>query len=173
MDQSELPLINIFEVETDEGPKHLVGFMDTVLAGAVGLASHAMIGEFRPDSRGEFDPETFTINPEFIHAVIRYMNGGPASDPIIIEGARQIPGQRLYIVDPRNSTPPDDDPPAEDVIGWFLVDDSGQLTPDSFHYNPDHLWFSVNSGISGLLADRNFYEYLHPEARSSRMAGGD
>jgi hypothetical protein len=171
-DESELSLLNIYEVETDEGTKHLVGFQDPVLAGSVGLASHAMIGEFRPDPDGEFDPDSFTVNPEFVEAVTQYMNAVPVEAPALVEGARQIPGERLYVVDPRNDTPMDEDPPAEDVLGWYEVDDAGQVVPDSFEYNGEHLWFSTRSGVSGLLEDRNFYRFLHPEAHGEDEEGG-
>lgn len=170
MSESDLPLLNIFEVETEEGTRHLVGFQDPVLAGAVGLASHAMVGEFTPKPDGEFDAETFEPNPEFIEAVVAFMNGIPEQSPELNEGARQIPGQRLHIVDPRNDTPTEDDPPLEDVLGSFHVDDTGAIVEDSFEYNDDHVWFSRASGVSGLLSDRGFYDWLHPE---SRQAGGD
>lgn len=166
MSESDLPLLNIFEVETEEGLRHFVGFQDQVLAGAIGLASHAMVGEFNPKPDGEFDAETFTPNPEFIGAVVAYMNGVPEQSPELAEGARQIPGQRLHIVDPRNQTPTEEDPPLEDVLGSYQVDDSGAIETDSFEYNQDHIWFSPAFGISGLLADLNFYHWLHPEART-------
>jgi hypothetical protein len=163
-DESELSFLNIYEVETEEGTRHLVGFQDPVLAGSVGLASHAMIGEFRPGPDGEFDPETFAVNPEFVEAVAAYMNAVPPHAPTLVEGAQQIPGQRLYVVDPRNHTPHDEDPPTEDVLGWYQVDEAGVLVPDSFQYNGDHVWFSPHSGVSGLLEDENFYRWMHPEA---------
>lgn len=169
MSESDLPLLNIYEVEDEEdgGTRHLVGFQDPVLAGAVGLASHAMIGEFEPDPDGEFDPETFTLNPEFVEAVVRYMNEQPDITPALSEGASQIPGERLYVVDPRNESPLDEDPPAADVLGYFEVDDAGLIVPDSFSYHDGHVWFSREYGVSGMLADRRFYEWLHPEAHGS------
>ncbi len=167
MSESDLPLLNIFEVETENGTRHLVGFQDPVLAGSVGLASHAMVGEFEPGPDGEFDPDSFEPNPEFVEAVVAYMNIIPGLSPNLAEGARQIPGQRLYIVDPRNETPGDSDPPAEDVLGCFHVDDSGEIVADSFEYNDEHVWFSRDFGVSGLLSDRVFYEWIHPEARQS------
>ncbi len=169
MSDSDLPLLNIYEIEDQDkgGTRHLVGFQDPVLAGSVGLASHAMIGEFEPDPDGEFDPETFVLNPEFLEAVVRYMNEQPAITPALAEGARQIPGERLYVVDPRNDTPPEDDPPPADVLGYFEVDDAGNIVPDSFSYFDGHVWFSREFGVSGMLSDRQFYEWLHPEARGT------
>lgn len=165
MPESDLPLLNIFEVETDGGTRHLVGYQDPVLAGAVGLASHAMVGEFTPDADGEFDPDSFDPNPEFVEAVVGYMNAVLVHTPSLIEGARQVPGRPLYVVDPRNETPADEDPPTEDVLGSFDVDDAGSIVPDSFEYNAEHVWFSRDSGVSGLLSDRTFYDWLHPESR--------
>lgn len=167
MSESDLPLLNIYEIEAEEGTRHLVGFQDPVLAGAVGLASHAMIGEFEPDPGGEFDPETFVLNPEFLEAVVRYMNEQPAITPALAEGARQIPGERLYVVDPRNESSLDEDPPADDVLGYFEVDDAGSIVPGSFSYHDGHVWFSREYGVSGMLSDRRFYEWLHPEARGA------
>src|SRR5262245_59788772 len=118
-DESDFSLLNIYEVESDEGTRHLVGFQDPGLAGSVGIASHAMLGEFTPDPHGEFDPETFVLNPEFIESVTQYMNAEPARTPGVAEHARQIPGDWLYVVDPRNTSESDDEPPAEDVLGRF------------------------------------------------------
>ncbi len=164
MSESDLPLLNIYEVETVDGIRHLIGFLDPVLAGSIGIDSRAMIGEFTPGPDGDFDAETFEINPEFIDAFTEFMNEQTAHSPELVEGARSIPGQRLYLVDPRNQTESDEDPPSEDVLGCFSVDDSGQIVPDSFEYNEEHLWFSPESGVSGILYDRNFYDWLHPES---------
>lgn len=166
-EQDALPLLNVYEIDDDEQgrTRHLVGFMDPVLAGAIGLASHAMVGEFTPKPSGDFDPETFSVNPEFVEAVIRFMNLQPARSEPLRQGALEIPGERLYVVDPRAEVPDDEDPEAEDVLGWYQVDDSGILVPESFQYNAQHAWFSSASGVSGLLQDRNFYAFIHPEAR--------
>lgn len=163
-----LALLNIYEVEGEEPgrTRHLVGFMDPVLAGAIGLSSHAMVGEFEPGADGQFDPDTFQVNPEFVEALIRFLNEQPARSPQLAEGAREIPGKKLYIVDPRATVDDDADPEPEDVLGWFTVSNAGTLEPDSFEYNAEHRWFSKTSGVSGLLMDRSFYAFLHPQARS-------
>jgi hypothetical protein len=165
-DDEDLPLLNVYQVEdeADGRTRHFIGFMDPVLAGAVGLASHALIGEFSPRSDGSFDPDSFVVNDEFIAAVTAFLNGQPEHSADLKDGAVQVPGQRLYVVDPRNDSPSNQDPPMYDVLGWFQVDGSGQIVPASFFYNPEHEWFSPESGISGLLHNRTFYEYLHPEA---------
>ncbi len=165
-DRSDEPLslLNIYEVETEGGTEHWVGFQDPVLAGVIGVQSHAMVGDFTPGPDGDFDPETFDVNPEFLEVVTAYMNLQPAQLPEMAENAKQIPGQPLYVVDPRNDTPLDEDPPAEDVLGHFQVDEHGTIVPNSFEYNTDHTWFSTEAGVSGMLADRRFYAWLHPQA---------
>ena len=74
MADSDLPLLNIYEIEMDGVPRHLVGFLDPVLAGARGIDTRAMVGEFEPLENGEFDLETFEVNPEFVETFTRYMN---------------------------------------------------------------------------------------------------
>lgn len=165
-DPEDLPLLNVYQVEDerDGRTRHFIGFMDPVLAGSVGLSSHALIGEFTPGPDGEFTPESFRVNDEFIAAVTAFLNAQPPHSSDLSKGARQIPNQRLFVVDPRNDSPPDHDPSIHDVLGWFQVDPTGVIVPSSFAYNPDHQWFSPDSGISGLLYNRTFYEFLHPEA---------
>ena len=164
MPEPDLPLLNIFEVQDGGKTRHLVGFLDTILAGAIGIPSHAMVGDFDPDGQGEFDPQTFRLNPEFVTAVTAYMNGGPSLDPGIAEQAAAIPGQWLYVVDPRNTTDPEEDPPPADVLGCYAVDEAGQVVPKSFQYNKNHRWFDPEAGVSGMLVDRRFYEFVHPRA---------
>ncbi|MBX6316433.1 MAG: hypothetical protein IRY99_26500 [Isosphaeraceae bacterium] len=161
MSEHELSLLNVYEVEDQGRTRYLVGFLDPVLAGSRGIALRAMIGEFTPRADGEFDLGTFEVNPEFIAAFEQYMNGEPSRSPAMVEQARAVPGQWLYLVDPRNTTPPDQDPPAADILGRFAVDDEGQVVPNSFQYNNGHLWFSPESGVSGLLLDKRFYNWLH------------
>jgi hypothetical protein len=163
MSDSDLSLLNIFEILTDEGAtRHLVGFLDPVLAGSRGLDSRSMVGEFDPGPDGVFDHTTFRPNPEFIAAVEQFMNGAPSRTPEVADQARAIPNQSLYIVDPRNRTEPDADPPASDILGAYSVDGDGRIVPGSFQYNRAHLWFCPASGVSGMLEDRGFYDWLHP-----------
>lgn len=162
MADTNLPLLNIYEIEEDGKTRHLVGFLDPVLAGAIGIDSRAMVGEFEPTDGGEFDPDSFEPNPEFIDAFTDYMNDAPSRSPGVVENARSVPGQALFLVDPRDETGPEDEPPVADVMGQYLVDDAGQILPGSFRYNPDHLWFNPETGVSGVFADRAFYDWLHP-----------
>jgi hypothetical protein len=168
MDDSadDLSLLNVYEVEDDTQGRvrHLIGFMDGVLAGSIGLVSHAMVGEFEPKEDGSFDPDTFTLNPEFLDAATQFLNAQGKVSQELSEGAAQAPGERLYLVDPRNFSEGDEEPPAEDVLGWYEVDERGAVVADSFSYNPDHRWFTHERGPSGLLMNRAFYEFLHPGA---------
>ena len=159
----DLPLLNIFDVESPEGTRHFVGLQDAVMAGAVGLSSRAMVGEFTPDPSGDFDLSTFVPNLEFSEAVAEYLDTCAREAPALVAAAEAAPGRPLYLVDPRSPTPDDQDPPAEDVLGHFEVDESGRIVAESFTYNRAHAWFSPRSGVSGLLSDRQFYNWLHPE----------
>lgn len=161
-EEDDLPLLNIYEIEVDGDTKHLVGFLDPVLAGSRGIDSRAMVGEFTPTPDGEFDVETFQVNPDFLEAVAEFMNEQTSGSPDLAQGARSIPGQRLYIVDPRNATDPSEEPPLADVLGYFEVGDDGVIVPDSFHYHHEHTWFDPQLGVSGLLSDRHFYDWLNP-----------
>src|SRR4051812_38385697 len=139
-DEQELPLLNIFEVETDEGIRHVVGFVDAVRAGAEGVPTRSIVGAFQPTSEGGFDPESFGANPEFIAAFTDFMNDEPSRSEDVVAQAKTIPSQWLYIVDPRDETPDEDDPPATNIVGCYAVDDTGQVVPNSFQYNGQHLW---------------------------------
>ncbi len=160
-DDDALPLLTIFEVETEEGVKNFVGFVEPVRAGAEGIDDRAIVGEFEAPSPGEFDVESFEPHEGFIAAFVEYMNGDPSRSGKVIEHARTIPGKWLYIVDPRNATDPEQDPPPSDVVGAFAVDDSGQIVPNSFQYNAHHAWFCPDAGPSGLFHDRAFYDWIH------------
>ena len=162
----DLGLLNVYEFEEDGQTRHVVAYMEPVLAGSVGLMSHAVVGEFLPGPDGQFDPDTFTPNPEFVEAVAEFLNGQPEHSPELQAGASQSNGQPLFLVDPRCTTEPHEDPEPEDVLGHFMVDELGAILPNSFVYNPQHVWFSTRSGVSGLLSDRAFYDFLHHEARS-------
>jgi hypothetical protein len=163
-DESDLPLLNVFEVETDEGMKHLIGFLDPVLAGAKGIATRSVVGGFVPDADGEFDARTFRANPEFLAAFTDFMNDEPSRSDEVVAQALTIPSQWLYIVDPRDETPDDRDPPASQIVGCYAVDDSGQVVPNSFQYNAEHVWFCPETGVSGLLDDRRFFDWLNKQS---------
>ena len=160
-DELDGQLLNIFEIETENGTKHFVGFIDPATAEAHGIDSRCLIGDFTPLEDGEFDVHTFQVNPDFIEAFTEYMNGDPSQAEDVISHALTIPGEALYIVDPRNKSDPQYDPPSHDVMGAFRVDSTGQVVANSFEYHAEYEWFSTASGVSGLLEDRRFYEWLH------------
>jgi hypothetical protein len=162
MAQSDLPLLNVFEVELEGVHRHLVCFLDVVLAGAVGIEAQSVVGQFEPGETGDFDPETFELNPGFVEIFVQYMNEVTATTAEIVQDASELTSAWLYLLDPRFPGDDGQEPTASDVLGCFAVDDSGQVVPGSFQYNRDHLWFDPVHGVSGVLADRAFYDWLHP-----------
>ncbi len=170
MAQSEpVALLNIFEVQEGDRVRHVIGFQDAMLAGARGLTSHAMVGEYTPGANGEFDPATFRVNQEFIVAFVAYMNKRAQESDEFVESALQRPGEPLYVIDPRFSGQADDEPVSADILGWYAVDAAGAVVPNSFTYNSQHAWFSMGSGASGVFHDRNFYAALHPAYKAGAV----
>lgn len=157
----EVPLF-FYEVNDDGTARHLVGFLHRILAESRGLKSEAMVGEYDPSPTGEFDPETFRRNPEFIAAFVSYMNRKAQGNADLHEAAGQRPGERLYLVDPRNGDA-EGAPPESDVLGSYDVDDQGAIVADSFEYNDQHVWFCPEAGVSGVFHDMGFYAALHPD----------
>jgi hypothetical protein len=157
-----LSLLNVFDVETENGPRRLLCFVDPVLAGSRGIDPRAVVGEFPPGLEHAADATNFTPNPAFIQTFITYMNDVAAATPGLTAQAAKSVGQMLYVVDPRVSSTVESEPPAHDVLGAYEVSDHGTIVPGSFGYNQGHRWFDPGSGISGVFSDRNFYGWLHP-----------
>lgn len=168
-DDFSLELLNIFDFEENGGSRHLVCFLEPVLAGAKGIPIDAIVGEFTPDDQGEFDPDTFLLNEDFIVAFTNYMNTQVIHSPDLRNQAMGNPGGVLYLVDPR-VTEAVNDPDPGDLLGGFAIDDDGQPVPDSFRYNPQHLMFTRTHGPSGILTDRRFYRWLHPVSGEEALA---
>jgi len=162
MAEPALPLLNLFEVETEGRRRHVVCFLDPVRAGALGIDSRAVIGEYSPGPGGEFDLETFHLNPHFVTAFTLYMNGVTAHASEVIDAARSERSGWLYLLDPRYRPGNAEETPGRNLLGCFAVDDSGQIVPGSFQYNSQHVWFDPVDGVSGILRDRRFYDWLHP-----------
>jgi len=163
MTTPELSLVNVFVVESEGAQHHLVCFLDTVLAGVKGIPSNCIIGEYHPTPSGEFDQESFLLNPAFIEALAQYMNEEVATAPQIASEAAEKPSEWLYLLDPRcHQVDPEVAPLPGELLGCFAVDAEGQIVPKSFQYNENHVWFSPTSGTSGVLSDRSFYDWLHP-----------
>jgi hypothetical protein len=154
-------LLNVFEVERDGVVHHLLGLIDPVLAGARGIDIRSILGEFTPGADGGFDPRSFQVNPEFIAAFQRFMNDVSAQAPELVEQARNHPGGWLDVIDSRFPNDPHLDPPPSEVVGHFTVDETGRIIPNSFQYNPQHLWFNPDTGRSQILDNRQFYDWLH------------
>ena len=154
----DIEMLNIYEVEIDGRTRHLICFIDPRQAGVEGIAPRKIIGEFRPDEQGEFDPETFAPNQEFIKAYTGFMNYEAPRIPELMLLAQEKPGETLNLVDPRD---PGEEPTAANLVGRFKIDLDGWIEPDSFRYNPAHRWFDPRFGVSGVLANRDFYDWLN------------
>jgi hypothetical protein len=161
MEGTELSLLNIFEVEYEGELRHFVCFLDSALAGARGIAPESIVGEFTPGPDGAFDLGTFRVNPAFINAFIRYMNVETAYAPDLEREAEELRDDRLMLLDPRHASNLSAEPTVSEVIGCFDVDSHGKIVPESFQYNPEHLWIDPKTGVSAYLHDRAFYDNLH------------
>jgi hypothetical protein len=161
-DASSLPLLNVYEIVQDGVTRHLICFLDPILAGARGIEDHMVLGDFQPGPDGGFTPETFRLNPAFVETFTTYMNEVPIHSPAIVAEAALHRSEWLYVLDPRRTSDDDGEPPASDLIGCYAVDDSSQIVPGSFQYNANHRWFDDESGVSGVLSDRKFYDWMHP-----------
>ena len=163
MAKTELSFLNVFEVETDGVRRHIVCFLDVVLAGTIGIDARSVVGQFNPGAGGGFDHQSFQLNPLFVEMLVRYMNEQAARSPEIVGEASDLISEWLYVLDPRSAGDSGDESSGGDVLGCFAVDDTGQIVPRSFQYNREHLWFDPVRGVSGLFSDRAFYDWLHPQ----------
>ena len=163
MDESSraLALLNVFQVEIEGVLRHFICFLDPILAGAKGIPGPSVIGEYQPKADGSFDLASFELNPEFVENYIRYMNDVAIRAPDLVAEAKQHASGLLYVLDPRYELAAGVEPPATELIGCYAVDESGQIVPASFQYNENHAWFAPESGTSGVLHDRRFYDWLH------------
>ena len=156
-----LPLLNVYEIVHDGRTRHLICFLDPVLAGAKGIEDEEVVGDYKPGPEGAFTPETFQLNPAFVENFTRYMNEVAIHNDNLVAEASLHKSEWLYVLDPRRQDEDNVEPPASDLIGCYAVDDSSQIVPDSFQYNANHRWFDEDSGVSGVLSDRKFYDWLH------------
>ena len=155
------PIVNVYQVEVDGVQRHLICFLDPADANEKGIDGRAMVGEFSPDSTGEFDPTTFALNPQFVNALTDYMNDQAEIAVELNLDAKKNAGGWLYLLDPRFVPADSEEPPETELLGAYLVDDAGAIVNNSFRYNDKHTWFDRTHGVSGVLADRRFYEWLH------------
>jgi hypothetical protein len=157
------PIVNVFEVQLEGAPAHLICFLEHSRAEQHGIDPRSIVGEFEPGPDQEFDPATFQVNPDFIGSLVDFMNLKAANDPQMIADAKANGSRWLFILDPRFDGPADTEPPMGELLGAFAIDEAGVIVPDSFRYNDNHEWFSAGHGVSGVLADRRFYDWLHSD----------
>ena len=163
-DDLSLSLLNMFDVQDESGKiRHLICFLDSVRAGAEGINPKAIVGEIpvegsvKPD---EFDPKDFQLNAGFVENLTNFLNECGAISEELQTQARSITSGWLYLIDPRHQDP-NVEPSDANTIGAFAVDDTGQIVPGSFLYNEKHRFFDPDSGMSGLLMNRDFYDWLN------------
>ncbi|MFM7318869.1 MAG: hypothetical protein ACKO5E_18140 [bacterium] len=156
-----LPLLMVYELDDSSGHHHVICFQDPVHAGSVGIDVRSIVGRFQPGPEGQFNPATFQFNLAFVEEVSRFMNQVLIHNPYLRDEARNSPDGRLEVIDPRCFLSDLPEIPIYNILGWFAVDAQGQIMPDSFLYNHNHVWFDPESGTSGLLASRPFYDFLH------------
>jgi hypothetical protein len=157
-----LSILNVFEIQIEGVNRHLICFLDPILAGAAGIPGKSVVGEYQPGADGQFDLDSFELNPEFVDSYIRYMNEVAIHSPDLVAEATQHESGWLYVLDPRYNLKAGVEPPASELIGCYAVDETGRIAPGSFQYNENHVWFEPESGTSGILSDRRFYDWLHP-----------
>jgi hypothetical protein len=159
-----IQFLNVYEVTIEGAPRHLICFLDPILAGAKGIDHRWVVGEYTPKHDQSFDAVSFRLNPSFVESLTGYMNEVSSQSAEMIQEASEQTGGWLYVLDPRHREDPGnpDDPLAADLLGCFAVDESGQIVPNSFIYNANHRLFEEDLGVSGVFQDRRFYDWLHP-----------
>ena len=163
MDEQDTPgsCLNVFEIVTEGVHRHLICFLRSDRAQEAGIDPRGVVGEFTPGEGEEFDPKTFVLNTEFINALTSYMNEEAIKNPGMEEEGRKNVGGWLYLLDPRFPQEEGKEPEPADILGGFAVSDEGEIVPDSFYYNEEHVWFDAVNGVSGVLSDRRFYDWLY------------
>jgi hypothetical protein len=168
--QESTQLLNVYEVVTEDGLRHLVCFLDPERADAEGIDPCSVVGEFTPGPGQSFDPATFLPNTVFVEAFKEYMDEEAMRSPELSRAALEHADDWLYVLDPRFHGVHDGEPPAGEILGGYAVDGSGQIIPGSFLYNERHRWFDPVAGVSGVLFDRRFYDWLHAGAAAVAVA---
>jgi hypothetical protein len=162
--QETTQLLNVYEVVTDAGLRHLVCFLDPERADSEGIDHRSVVGEFTPGPGQSFDPDTFLPNPTFVETFKGYMDEEATRSPELNREALEHADDWLYVLDPRFVGDLDGEPPAGEILGGYAVDASGRIIPGSFAYNERHRWFDPVAGVSGVLFDRRFYDWVHAGA---------
>ena len=162
-EQPSLSLLNVFDVDTDRGPRRYLCFVDPVTAGARGIDPRSIVGEFPRDLPHPAGPDDLLPNTGFIDTFIVYMNEVAAGSPELQSQAAQNAGKSLYVIDPRLPANVTEEPESHNVLGVFEIDPEGKIVSGSFAYNRMHRWFDEKLGASGVFSDRSFYSWLHPD----------
>jgi hypothetical protein len=158
----------VYELNDESGEHHVICFQDPVHAGSKGIDVKSIVGRYLPDAKGQFDPAAFQFNTAFVNQVADFMNSVVSNDQQLVEEAKRVTEGRLEVIDPRCENDQISEIPLSEIVGWFAVDPSGQILPDSFLYNHNHTWFDPSSGTSGLLKLRRFYDFLRSPERDSK-----
>jgi hypothetical protein len=161
-------MLNVFEVVDESGtPSRILCLIDALRAGIEGIDPRTIIGSIPLDASidpDEFEPETLSLNPGFVQSITQFLNHyalNEGADELGIQ-ARSISSGWLYLIDPRYTD--EADPGPENILGAYPIDESGQIVPNSFVYNEKHRLFDNDLGVSALLRNRMFFDWLNPPA---------
>jgi hypothetical protein len=120
-----------------------------------GIPAHAIVGEFR-DAGREPNWKAFSRNVSFVEFFTRYMRGGLTIRPAILDAAKVVAGEYVYVID-RRTADPTGDVPFHDIIGWYESNAQGRPVPESFVYNADHKIGLEDGTLSSILSDSNVH----------------
>jgi hypothetical protein len=149
--------VHVVRVNHQDGPRDYLTLLKPDTVFAQGLTPKAIVGVMRRllQPGEKITPDLFILNRpfvDFLHGVLaRYSPGQPACQA----EARQVGEGFIYILDQRTPTPEDEVPP-EDIIGALEVRD-GNIIPDSYRPNPNHLilsargFFRLDDTLHGCL----------------------
>jgi len=146
--------MSVCRVNTPEGVKDYITYLDEPQIFAKGLAPEAIVGMLlRPLTAGEsITSDVFARNRVFVDFMQSMIaRRGPTLPGLIAEAQKQVVGW-IYVIDRRTPNPQVGIPP-EDIIGVFVVKD-GEIVPDSYQPSSKHLTLST-SGFFQLGDDLN------------------
>jgi hypothetical protein len=88
------------------------------------------------------------------------MNDHAIRSPELLDRAREKAGHPIYLLDPRINEL-EGEPDRSSILGGFEVDAGGSPVASSFRYNPEHVLFDPEHGLSAILTDVDFYRWMH------------
>ena len=140
--RSALP-INISRVQTSDDHEMFVTLTPPAAPKGHGFIPEQIIGKLLDGRLGAdgnplLTPENFARNGVFLDFMHDVIKGYAPLDAGLIDAAKVHSGGWIYMLDGRFPMP-NDDVPAEDVIGMFPVN-NGQLGP--YNRNPNHRLFT-------------------------------